>query len=99
ATAARRLWPQTLFGILLAAWFWKTAPGAVWYWAPFIAGLATCIPVAMITAHPGFGRALAAVGICRIPEEAHSEAARLPAESLVHGLFDPCIAPSSAAAE
>ena len=69
-TAARKLWPQTLFGIFLMAWFWQVAPGAVWYWVPLFAGLVGSIPFAMVTAHPLVGRALAAAGICRIPEEA-----------------------------
>jgi membrane glycosyltransferase len=74
ARAARRLWPQTLFGFFLMACFWQTAPGAVWYWVPLFAGLAGSIPFAMVTAHPLVGRALAAAGICRIPEEARSAA-------------------------
>ena len=79
--AARRLLPQTILGILLVAWLWKVAPGAIWYWAPMSLGLAGAIPLAMVTAHPLVGRALAAVGICRIPEEARprtrAERARL----------------------
>ena len=77
--AARKLWPQTLSGILLMAWFWKAAPGAVWYWVPLFAGLAGSIPSAIVTAHPLVGRALAAAGICRIPEEARSPAVPAPA--------------------
>ncbi len=73
--AARKLWPQTLFGIFLMAWFWHAAPGAVWYWVPLFAGLAGSIPFAMVDgASAAFGRALAAAGICRIPEEARSPA-------------------------
>ena len=68
--AARKLWPQTVLGILLVVWFWKAAPAAIWYWTPLFAGLIGAIPVAMLTAHPRFGRALVAAGICRIPEEA-----------------------------
>jgi membrane glycosyltransferase len=67
--AARRLWPQTLAGVALAAWFWHAAPGLIWYWLPILAGLVGSVPFAMITAHPAVGRALAACGICRIPEE------------------------------
>ena len=83
--AARKLWPQTLSGIVLMAWFWKAAPGAVWYWVALFAGLAGSIPFAMVTAHPLVGRALAAAGICRIPEEARSPAVPAPAHVFARG--------------
>jgi membrane glycosyltransferase len=67
--AARRLWLQTVLGIVLAASCWYVAPGVVWFWAPLIAGLAGAIPLAMLTAHPWAGRALIAAGVCRVPEE------------------------------
>ena len=92
--AARKLWPQTLFGIFLMAWFWRAAPNAVWYWVPLFAGLAGSIPFAMVTAHPLIGRALAAAGICRIPEEARSPAWPAPAH-----LFAPGAAASPQAVE
>jgi len=66
-TAARRLWAQTLLGCALAAWLWQVAPGAVWYWLPLALGLAGSIPLAVATAHPLAGRALAAAGLCRVP--------------------------------
>ena len=69
AAAARKLWPQTIAGAALVAWFWVAAPGLVWYWLPIFAGLVGAVPFAMVTAHPAVGRALAACGICRIPEE------------------------------
>jgi membrane glycosyltransferase len=80
--AARKLWPQTLFGIFLMAWSWHAAPGAVWYWVPLFAGLAGSIPFAMATAHPAFGRALAVCGICRIPEESGLSTWPAPAHRL-----------------
>jgi len=89
--AARRLWPQTMLGVTLAAWFWHVAPSAVWYWAPLILGLVGSIPLAMVTAHPLVGRALGATGLCRVPEEA-----RLPAGSQCAVLFTPF--PSASAA-
>ena len=92
--AARKLWPQTLFGILLMAWFWKAAPGVVWYWVPIFAGLTGSIPVAMVTAHPLVGRVLAMCGICRIPEESGLPAWPAPAR-----LFGPYAAVSPQAAE
>ncbi len=71
-TAVRALWPQTLVGIGLWVWLWRVAPGAVWYWTPLIVGLAGSIPIALVSAHPRLGRALARAGLCRIPEEALS---------------------------
>ena len=92
--ATRKLWPQTLFGILLMAWFWKAAPGVIWYWVPIFAGLAGSIPVAMVTAHPLVGRVLATCGICRMPEESG-----LPAWPAPASLFGPYAAASPQAAE
>jgi membrane glycosyltransferase len=66
-TAVRRLWPQTVLGCALAAGFWQVAPGAVLYWTPFVMGLAGSIPLAVVTAHPLAGRALALPGLCRVP--------------------------------
>jgi membrane glycosyltransferase len=82
--AARALWPQTILGIFLAAWIWHVAPGAIWYWVPLVLGLSGAIPLAMATAHPPIGRALATTGLCRVPEET-----RLPAGSERAGLFTP----------
>lgn len=74
AQAARKLWPQTILGITLLAWLIAAAPGTFWWLAlPVYAGLAVCIPVATLTAHPVFGRALQRAGICRIPEEVQPE--------------------------
>jgi membrane glycosyltransferase len=67
--AARRLWLQTVLGLVLAALCWDVAPGVVWFWAPLIAGLAGAIPLAMLTAHPKAGRALVVAGVCRVPGE------------------------------
>ena len=92
-TAARRLWPQTLLGVIFAVWLWRVAPGALWYGAPMILGLTGSIPLAMVTAHPWVGRALAAAGLCRIPEET-----RLHAEPERAGLFTPFAQTTAAAA-
>ena len=91
--AAGKLWPQTILGVLLGAWFWKVAPGTAWYWAPFVLGLAAAIPIAVATANPRVGRVLAAAGICRIPEEAWPPAAPKSA-----ALFNSCAPASSGAA-
>ena len=75
-TAVRKLWPQAVFGIVFGWWLWRVAPGALWYAMPFLAGLVGAVPVAMLTASPRVGRALVAVGLCRIPEEAAQPAGR-----------------------
>ena len=69
ALAARRLWPQTLLGFVFAFWFWQVAPGAVWFWAPFVFGLAAAVPLTTLSAHPALGRVLGAAGLCSVPEE------------------------------
>jgi membrane glycosyltransferase len=93
--AARKLWPQMLFGALLVALiFWKAAAGTIWYWMPLLAGLLGAVPVAMVTAHPLVGRMLGAAGICRIPEESP-----FPTEPSPAPLFTPYSAASPQAAE
>ncbi len=82
STATRALWPPTLVGLILFAWLWKAAPGAVWFWTPLVVGLVGAIPIAMISAHPLLGRALARAGICRIPEEV-----QLPADQQTAAVF------------
>jgi len=94
AMAARKLWPQTLFGIIIGVWLWKVAPGAIWYGLPFISGLVGAIPIAMLTASPAVGRALVAIGLCRIPEEA-PQATGQP----LSGLFMPFASATRGASE
>ena len=70
--AAARLWPQTLLGIAGLGWLLVKSPGLFWALSlPVHIGLAASIPIAMLTAHPAFGRMLMAAGICRVPEESH----------------------------
>lgn len=83
-TAAGRLWLHTLLGIGLGLAFWQAYPATVWLWAPFVAGLAGSVPLAVISADPRLGRLLAASGLCRIPEEAH-----LPEKPEFTVLFNP----------
>jgi membrane glycosyltransferase len=45
------------------------APGAVWFWAPFVFGLAAAVPLTSLSAHPALGRLLGAAGLCSVPEE------------------------------
>jgi membrane glycosyltransferase len=91
AVAARQLWPQTLLGLASLTTLALTLPAAVPY-ALFIAGgLALSIPFAVVTAAPRLGRALVAIGFCRLPEEIAP-----PAELAALGL--PAIETAAAAA-
>ncbi len=65
--AARRLWPQTLFGLAIAFLAWRS--GYLLAALPVILGFVIAIPFAILTASPGFGRLLMGLGIGRIPEE------------------------------
>ena len=82
--ATRRLWLHTLLGIGLGLAVWQVFSATVWLWAPFVAGLVGSIPLAVVSADPRLGRALAASGLCRIPEEA-----RLPEQPEYTPLFSP----------
>jgi membrane glycosyltransferase len=73
--ACRQFWPQTVAGIGSIALLAFTHPAAIPY-ALFIAGgLAVSIPFAVITALPSVGRALARLGLGRLPEETDPPAA------------------------
>jgi membrane glycosyltransferase len=70
ADAGRGLWPQTLFGLglLVSIGLWSGAPSVAWA-GPMIAGLSLAMPFAVLTAHPGFGRWTARLGLCAVPDE------------------------------
>ena len=68
-TAARGLWPQTLFGFLLLAFALALAPGLILWSLPLTAGYFLAIPFAVATADPRLGAAMARIGLCAIPEE------------------------------
>jgi membrane glycosyltransferase len=68
-TALRRLWPQAVLGLGAIGVLALTHPSAIPY-ALFIAGgPAIAVPLAVVTAWPGFGRTCARIGIGRLPEE------------------------------
>ena len=69
AEAARRLWPQTLLGALVVVLLTRTAPGALVWAGPMLAGLLLAIPLAAVTTSPTLGRLLMASGLCATPEE------------------------------
>ena len=67
--ASRALWPQTLFGLGIAAMIWVNTPAALPWAAPILIGLIFAIPFAVLTASPAFGAWLARKQICATPEE------------------------------
>jgi membrane glycosyltransferase len=68
-TAARGLWPQTVFGFVLLAFALALAPGLILWSLPLTAGYFLAIPFAVATADPRLGAAMARMGLCAIPEE------------------------------
>ncbi len=68
-TAARGLWPQTLFGLVLLAFALALAPGVILWSLPLTAGYFLAIPFAVATADPRLGVAMERMGLCAIPEE------------------------------
>jgi membrane glycosyltransferase len=67
--AARHLWPQTLFGIIVCGALMAIAP-AVFLWSlPLTAGYLIAIPFAVLTADARLGRLLRRAGLCGIPED------------------------------
>jgi membrane glycosyltransferase len=84
--ALHNLWPQTVLGLLGIGLLAFTHPMAIPY-ALFVAGgLALCVPLAVATSSPALGKALAWIGVGRLPEETAPPAAlttlRLPALDL-----------------
>ncbi len=67
--AARHLWPQTLFGVVICGALGVIAPGVLLWSLPLTAGYLLAVPFAVITADPAFGRALQRLGLCGIPED------------------------------
>jgi membrane glycosyltransferase len=68
--AVCQLWPQTALGFACLGVLAAMVPAALPY-AFIIAagGLALSIPLAVITASSSLGRAMARIGLCRLPEE------------------------------
>jgi membrane glycosyltransferase len=69
AEAARHLWPQTLFGVMVCGSLLLIAPAVLVWSLPLTAGYVLAIPFAVVTADPAVGRALQRLGICGIPED------------------------------
>ncbi|MFN3744756.1 MAG: glucans biosynthesis glucosyltransferase MdoH [Hyphomicrobiaceae bacterium] len=69
ATAARNLWPQTLFGVVVCGLLWMISPAVFWWSLPLTAGYLVAIPFAVLTASPALGRWFQRVGLAGIPED------------------------------
>jgi membrane glycosyltransferase len=67
--AARNLWPQMLFGLVVCGALLMVAPAVFWWSLPLTAGYLLAVPFAVLTADPAFGRFLQWTGICGIPED------------------------------
>lgn len=72
--AARNLWPQTLFGVLVCGALLLIEPAVFWWSLPLTAGYLLAVPFAVLTADPRFGRFLQWLGICGIPEDFNTPA-------------------------
>ena len=71
--ALRRLWPQTLAGIVAAAWCAAFSAGSALLYSPFVAGALLAVPIAVLTSLPALGLLLARIGLWRIPDEVSPE--------------------------
>jgi membrane glycosyltransferase len=70
STALRQLWPQTLLGASCLAVLAVMQPAALPYLFVLLAGgLVLSVPICVLTARPSLGRALARLGVGRLPEE------------------------------
>lgn len=65
----RKLWPQTLFGMLAAAWFVTQPFELVWPILPIVLGPLFAIPFAMLLSTKSAGDAALKTTLWRIPEE------------------------------
>jgi membrane glycosyltransferase len=68
-TAAKGLWPVTLFGVVVCGALAVLAPGALLWSLPLTLGYLLAIPFAVLTAEPALGEAMVRHRLCAIPEE------------------------------
>jgi membrane glycosyltransferase len=83
--AFRGLWPQVVFGVAVGALLAVMMPVVLPWASPMLAGLIGAPVFAVATAAPGFGRWLAARGLCAIPEEFAPDATLEAAEAAEAG--------------
>ncbi len=70
AQVARRYWPHTAMGALLALASWLVSVPLLLWMSPVVLGLGLAIPLATLTGRRGAGRALRRLGLLQTPEEA-----------------------------
>jgi membrane glycosyltransferase len=63
------LWPQTLFGLLLAGAFWTLTPRLIVWALPLTIGYLTAAPFAVASASSAVGALLERWKLCAIPED------------------------------
>jgi membrane glycosyltransferase len=66
--AARRLWPQTVFGVVMISVLVFLAPGALPVASPTLLSCLAAIPFATVTASGWLGRLMKRRGLCAAPE-------------------------------
>ena len=69
ATAAKTLWPQTLFGVAVCGALYVIEPAVLWWSLPVTLGYVIAVPFAVVTASPALGCAFKKWGIAGIPED------------------------------
>ena len=69
ATAAKALWPQLLFGLLVWGLLYLISPTALLWSLPLTAGYVLAIPFVVATADPRLGAWMKGAGLCAIPED------------------------------
>ncbi len=67
--AARALWPQAVFGVIVISALSWVSPAVLIWSLPLTAGYVLAIPFAVLTASPALGRLMRALGIAGIPED------------------------------
>lgn len=67
--AAKALWPQTLFGVVILGLLFAMNPTVAVWSLPLTLGFITAIPFAVLTSLPELGEWSKRIGLCGIPED------------------------------
>ncbi|MBX9618682.1 MAG: glucans biosynthesis glucosyltransferase MdoH [Hyphomicrobiales bacterium] len=67
--AAKALWPQTLFGIVILGALFAIHPTVALWSLPLTLGFLTAVPFAVLTSLPELGAWSKRIGLCGIPED------------------------------
>jgi membrane glycosyltransferase len=68
-SAARNLWPQTVFGIVVCGALWLASPTVLVWSLPLTLGYLLAVPFCVLTAAPAAGRLSQRLGLAAIPED------------------------------